>query len=630
MNPVHQIIAIGVTVGIFLMIQMRRSFSIDLVFLGGLVIIAFTGVLTPREAVAGFANPAVITIGGLLAITAGLKRCGVLEWVGEKLLGDVHTEPKALRRLALSLVASSAFLINTALVAMIAPIVSKWCRRHRISPSRLLLPVSYLAILGGVCTLIGTTTNLVVNAKLQESYSVEVRNLELMQERHAGEEELTKQKALIESIRPMGMLEIGRAGFPCALVGALFMLLVGPRLLPDRTDLVEQVDDHRREYLVEMRVTSECPLVGKTVAEGKLRELPGLYLVEIDREDSILTPITPNEVIHVDDRLVFAGVVETIVDLEKIPGLERIDVDQVESELEERRERCLTEVVLSPSSPLIRSTLKRAHFRRRYNAAVVAIHRNGEKIRSKIGDVRLRSGDTLLLQTTEDFVARYRNNRDFYLVSAVEGGGSLSLKKMPIAAGIFIGLLVWLVVASFFGHTGQSWASPAIAVLFALTIMILVRCMRVNEARSAVDLQILVTIACALGLGLGLEKSGAALLIAETIISGVGNNPYFLMIMIYVTTVILTEMITNTAVAALMFPIALGMAQTAGVDARPFVMTICIAASLTFITPIGYQTNLMVMGPGGYQPRDYLRCGIPLSTCVGVTALFCIPFFWPF
>jgi len=642
MNPVaQQIITIAVTLGIFVLIQVRRNIPLDLLFLCGLLIVSLCGVLTPNEAISGFANPAVLTIGALLALAAGLRICGVLDWIGEKLLGNVSTERPALWRLAIVLIGSSAFLLNTALVAMMTPVVSTWCRRHDISPSRLLIPVSYLTILGGVCTLIGTSTTLVVNARLQQSYADSIQQLEILEAEKLSFEErgmtvppeiepaINEQRKVIDSVRPLGLLELGRVGLPVAFAGGVFMLFVGPLLLPFRKQFAQDFSAQRREYLVEMKVMPNCPLIGKSIEDAKLRQLRGLFLIEIDRNGRVITPVAPNEVIEVDDHLIFTGIVETIVELEKIRGLVPTEMSSFEDQGQLKGNRYLTEVVLSPASPVIRQTARSSNFRERYNAAIIAVHRNGERMPSKIGDVKFRVGDTLLLQTTVGFASQYRNSREFYLISSLGETTRDANKKMPLASLIVAVLLVWLIIGSFFTDSAQAWASPAIAGLVAVCLFVITRCMTMTQVRTAVDVQLLVTIASALGLGLALEKSGAASLIANGIVMEI-SNPYVLLIAIYVLTMVLTEMITNTAVAALMFPIALKVAETGGYDPRPFIIAICLAASLAFVTPIGYQTNLMVMGPGGYRPWDYVKAGLPLAIITAIVAIALIPFMWPF
>ena len=305
----------------------RRGIPLDILFLSGLIIVTLSGVITPEQAFSGFSNPAVLTIAALLAISAGLRKCGVIDWLGEKLLGAAKTEKQGLARLGTALIATSAFLLNTALVAMSVPMVLDWCRKRKISPSKILIPVSYFAILGGVCTLIGTSTTLVVQAQLNQRYQFEQQQIANLEQRYEIEptqeleEDIKERKSAAEAIRPMSLFEVGKVGLPCAIVGGLFLILIGTRFLPNREDLIQTLGDQRREYLVEMLVTENCRLIGQTVESAGLRQLPGLFLIEIDRGDEIVTPVGPLETIQENDRLIFTGVVETIVDLEKIPGL---------------------------------------------------------------------------------------------------------------------------------------------------------------------------------------------------------------------------------------------------------------------------------------------------------------------
>ncbi|MBP85156.1 MAG: SLC13 family permease [Planctomycetaceae bacterium] len=607
----HPWIALGATAFVFVGLQVRRGAPTDLLFLVGLLVVTLTGVITSADALQGFANEAVVTIGALLVVAAGLRSSGVMDWFGTKLLGSIETERGALLRLTPALIVSSAFLLNTALVAMVAPVVVDWCRVRRISPSRVLLPVSYLAILGGVCTLIGTSTTLVANGILFTE-----------QAKRQAIPGLTAQAAnFAERVGPMGLFELGTVGLPCAMVGALFVIFIAPRLLPDRTDMIEQLGDQRREYLVEMLVQPDCSLAGQDVEAAGLRHLPGLFLIEIDRAGETITPVSPSDTIHAGDRLIFTGVVGTIVDLEKIPGLVPAADTTYEFHPAERHRRRLTEVVLSRTSPLIGQTVREANFRRLYNAAVVAIHRNGVRLTNKVGSIVLEPGDTLLLQTRDDFVSAYRNSRDFYLVSSVEGETSRRHDKAKLAGALVLVLIVWLVAGTIPGLLPDALASPAAASLTVAVLMIVTRCLRVSEGRHALDLRILVTIAAALGLGHALRESGAAGMIAETLTSVVGANPYLLLAVTYILAMVFTELISNNAVCAMLLPLAIAVAEVSGHNPRPFILAIALAASLSFATPIGYQTNLMVMGPGGYRPIDYLRCGGPLAIAMAFTAL---------
>jgi di/tricarboxylate transporter len=563
-----------------------------------------------------------------------------VDWIGRQLLGNAQTERAALWRMAIALISASAFVLNTALVAMMTPVVVDWCRRRNISPSRLLIPVSYLTILGGVCTLIGTSTSLVVNGQLSETYAqlnTEIQAIESLstsadpQSQAVFEEQLVQLRDRQASVRPMRLLELSMVGVPCAIVGGIVLILLAPKILPNRTDLIRRLGDQRREYLVEMLVKPECRLIGKTIEEAGLRHLPGLFLIEIDRDGDLITPVSPDDRLKANDRLVFTGVVETIVDLKNIPGFVPAADLSYTLESGDAANRHLTEVVLSRTSPLVGTTVKKANFRERYNAVVIAVHRNGVRLTNKIGDIDLEPGDTLLLQTRKDFVAKYRNNREFFLVSEVSGSEPIRHNKIWTSGLLFLGLIVWLVVASLWGG-GEvyGWASPVAASFTVVVLMILTRCLRTSEMRSAVDLQLVLVIASALGIGAAIHDSGAAEQIARAVTGMVGTNPWILLLVIYLTTVVLTEMISNTAVAAIMFPIALDLAIQSGHHPRPYIIAIAVAASLSFVTPIGYQTNLMVMGPGGYRPVDYLRAGLPLAIAVAITALLVIPICWQF
>lgn len=628
-------ISLAVAAAVFGLLQWRRGIPPDLLFLGGMAAVTLLGVITPAEALAGLANPAIVTIGALFVVAAGLRSTGVLDWVGNWLLGGAATVSAALVRLTGALIGLSAFINNTPVVAMFVPVCLDWCRRRGISPSRLLIPVSYLTMLGGACTLIGTSTNVIVNGLLKEEWTRRQAQLA------PGQRPDPFHHALSE----MSLFEIGRVGFPCAVAGSLYLLLIGRRLLPDRTELVEQFGEQRREYLVEMLVEPTCRLAGRTVEQAGLRHLRGLFLVEIDRGDQIITPVAPNDVILAGDRLIFTGVVSTIVDLEKIPGLTPAADSAYALHPVQRQQRYLAEAVVSRSSPLVGRTIREANFRRLYNAAVVAVHRNGARLPSKIGDVVLQPGDTLLLQTRPEFASAFRNNRDFYLVAAVEGYQPRRRNRAWVALGLMALLVAWLgatpwlsgvnlpeAFARLAGHDRlpPGLASPAVAALVVAGLMVLLRCLPVDEARVAIDLQVLLTIIGALALGRALSESGAARWLAESAVAAAGNHPFVLLVFVFLLAALLTEVITNAAVAAMLFPLAVALAEAGGLSPRPFVMAIALGASMCFLTPVGYQTNLMVLGPGGYVPRDYLRVGWPMTLVVGATVVLLVPWVWPF
>ncbi|MCS7237104.1 MAG: SLC13 family permease [Thermoguttaceae bacterium] len=597
------IVSVVVLVGIFAAIQWRGDLPLDVLFLGGLLIVLLVGAITPRQALEGFANSGLVTVAALLVVAAGLKSTGVIDWVAYNLIGRLHTPFEVLLVLAPAILLLSAFFNNTPIVAIMVPLLLTWCRQHGASPSKVLMPISFITILGGICTLVGTSTNLIVQGLLIDS-----------------------------GLPPLHLFELAYAGVPIAIVGTIYILLIGYRMLPERPDLVEKLDQEAREYLVELIVQPHCHLVGKTVEQAGLRHLRGLFLVEIDRGDQVISPATPDDVIMAGDRLVFTGVVTTIVDLVKIPGL--VPAAELKYRLQEKgqRFRHLCEAVVSHSCPLVGQTIREGNFRRHYNAVVIAVHRNGERLPTKIGDIRLQPGDTLLLQTRPNFVSQFRHSRDFYLVSSVEGFEPPRHEQAWIAGLIFLGYVAWLILGSL--PMAKSLAGvlgePAVGALAAAILMVVLRCLSTLQARQALDWQLLLTIGAAIGLARALEQSGAAAQIARWLVGLCLSQPMILLGAVYLFASILTEFVTNNAVAVTLFPIVVAAAKQIGVDPRPFIIAITIGASLSFLSPIGYATNLMVMGPGGYTPRDYLRIGIPMNLITFVMGMIAISIFWPF
>jgi len=565
-------------------------FAPDIIMMGGLTLLLLTGILTPEESLSGLANEGMVTVGVLYVVVAGLRDTGGVGWIVRSLLGRPKTVAGAQLRLMAPVIAMSAFLNNTPVVAMLIPAVSDWARRYRLSASKLMIPLSYAAILGGTCTLIGTSTNLVV------------------------------QGLLLKSARPgMTMFEIGLIGFPCATAGLVYMLTIGRLLLPERLPAASQFADPR-QYTVEMLVTAGSPLVGQTIERAGLRQLPGMFLIELDRDGMLLAAVEPTEVLRANDRLVFAGVVESVLDLQKIRGLEPA-TDQVFKLDAPRRERCLIEAVVSLSCPLVGRSVREGRFRSSYNAVVIAVARDGERVKKKIGDIILRAGDTLLLEAHPSFVDQHRNSRDFLLVSPLEGSTPPRHDRAPVALAILAAMV--LVVAF-------EWMSMLKAAMLAAGLMILSRSVSGREARKSVDWAVLIVIAASIALGKALDKTGAAGSIATALISAASGHPWVTLTVVYGITMVFTELITNNAAAVLVFPIAVATSEKLGVDVMPFAVAIMMAASASFSTPIGYQTNLMVYGPGGYRFTDYFRVGIPLNLLMWIISVALIPWIWPF
>ena len=561
----------------------------DLILLGGLSLLILAGVIEPSVAFAGFGNEGLITVAVLYVVAEGLRQTGAVSFIGQQLLGKPRSLKAAQTRVMVPTAIASAFLNNTPVVAMMLPVLSDWAKKHHISVSHLFIPLSYAAILGGMCTLIGTSTTLVVNG------------------------------LLIESDRPgLQMFEIAWIGIPSAIAGIIYIVLCSRFFLPERKPAITPLDDPR-EFTVEMLVEANCPLIGKTIQEAGLRHLPGMYLMEIDREGHVLPAVSSNERLQANDRLVFVGIVESVVDLRKIPGLVPA-TDQVFQLAEKDTERRLIEAVVSNSCPYLNMTIREARFRSHYNAAVIAVARNGQRVQMKIGDIQLCPGDTLLLEAHPSFVEIQRNSRDFFLVSEVEDSATPRHERAWLARVVLAAMVI--VVA--FGLLEMLQAA-----LIAASLMLLTRCCRGSEARQSIDWSVLLVMGAGMGIGKALEISGAARVVADGLIGLFGTNPWLVLAMVYLITMLSTNVITAKAAAFLIFPIALAVAENLHVDHMPFVVAVMIAAAASFATPIGYQTNLMVYGPGGYRYNDYLRLGGPLSLIVMVFTVIIAPIVWP-
>ncbi|OYV74368.1 MAG: SLC13 family permease [Deltaproteobacteria bacterium 21-66-5] len=590
----------------------------DFVLVGGVALLVLTGILDAREALAGLANEAMVTVGILYVVGAGVRQTGGVDWIAQRLFGKPKSTFNAIVRLMFPAAGLSAFMNNTPLVAMLIPAVADWAKMHRIATSKLMIPLSYAAILGGTCTLIGTSTNLVVDGQVKE----EAKRRIAADVKAGMPEAAAREKFERETRLPadgLAMFDITWVGLPAAVLGCGFMAVAAWWLLPDRKPAMSNLEDPR-SYTVEMLVEPDSPLVGKAIEEAGLRHLPGAYLVEIDREGFILPAVSPDERLRGNDRLVFVGVVDSVLDLQKIRGLVPA-TDQVFKLSAPRSSRCLIEAVVSNSCPLVGKTIRDGRFRSIYNAAVIAVARNGERINKKIGDIVLAPGDTLLLEAHPAFADQQRNNRDFFLVSRLEDSQPPRHERALVAAAILIGMVLLAGLTSL----GMFKAS-----LLAGGLMLATRCCSVSLARRSIDWEVLLAIAASFAIGAALEKTKAAEMIAHQMIGLAQGNPWASLAIVYLATLLATELITNNAAAALMFPMAVKTAEGLQVNWMPFVIVVMMAASAGFATPIGYQTNLMVYGPGGYRFGDYLKVGVPLDLLIGVITVLLAPFLWPF
>jgi di/tricarboxylate transporter len=561
-----------------------------LVLLGAVSLLFVGGVIEPAEAFAGLSNEGVITVALLFVVAAGLRETGVLTALIQPLLGRPRTARRAGLRLSAPVAAASAFLNNTPLVAMLLPVVGDWARRIRIPASKLLIPLSYASVLGGLCTLIGTSTNLIVHGL-----------------------------AVDAGVRPLGLFEIGLVGVPCALVGLGILGLLAPKLLPAHDDGAAALEDPR-EYTMEMVVEPGGPLVGRTVEENGLRHLPGIYLAEIHREGHVIPVVGPEQRLRAGDQLVFAGVVDSVVDMQRRPGLKPA-TEQLFKLDAPRTERWFVEAVVSHRCPLLGQTIRDGRFRTRYGAVVLGVARGGERVKSRIGDIVLRAGDVLLLEAPPRFVDDHRNANDFYLVTRASDDAPPRHDR----AGVALAILAGMVACAATGLLSMLQAALAAAAL-----MLLLRCASQDTARRAIDWQLLLAVAGAFGLGQALYTTGAAAAIANGLLGLAGDHPVWALAALYLATLALSEVVTNNAAAVIMVPIGLEAAAGLGASPVPFVVATMIAASAAFATPLGYQTHLLVYGAGGYRFTDFARLGVVLDAAVFAVALAVIPLAFPF
>ena len=583
------LITLGVLL-VFLGIIIRGRLAVDFALAGAMVALLVFGVLTPNEAFSGFSNPALFIIACFYVVASALKESGALHWWVMRLLGNSGSIKGAIPRIMGPVALSSSMISNTPVVAIFIPLIQDWARRHKLSVSKLLIPLSYASILGGTCTLIGTSTNILVVGMLQST--PEANSLSLF------------SPALI--------------GIPLVILGIVYFVVIGHRLLPDRGGVVESMPD-TREYAVSMRVEEGGPLAGMSIAEAGLRHLQFSFLSEIQSKGHIIPAVGPEEILSGNDILIFVGQPEGVSELRQFRGLVPAEGEVLKLDVP-YSSRALIEAVISPVSNLVGKTVKASSFRTMFGGVILSVSRNGDRINQKVGSIVLRAGDTLLLEAARGFVRRHRYSRDFLLLSRIDDASIPDVSKAPIALGL-LGLFVVVVVSGL-----MSLVSSSLLLVVALAAT---GCISMEFAQRSIDFRVLLAIGASLALGFALQKTGLADIAAQGIILLADGNPFLNLVLLYLATVMATELITNNAAAVLMFPLAQALSVELDASLLPFVMIIMFAASASFLTPFGYQTNLMVQGPGGYHFADYFRVGILLSLMVGVTVVFLVPLFWP-
>jgi di/tricarboxylate transporter len=558
--------------------------------LGGVIVLLLLGVITPAQAFSGFSSEAPIVIAALLVLGRAVELSGLLQPVVSTIFGGVRNLHALTARLVLPVVGISAFMNNTTIVAMGAPTVIQMARQRQLSASRFLIPLSFGALLGGVITTIGTSANLTISGLLVK-----------------------------QGLPPLSLFEITPVGLPAAISGALLIVLLAPRLLPDRADTRPDFVAGGRDFTVSMRVVENGPLDVVSVEKGGLRSLRGVFLVDIERVDGQIAPVPPTETLHGGDLLTFVGRVDDIVDLQRTRGLISAEARQLDRL--GGGGLVFYEVVVG-TSDLIGQTLKEVGFRGRYSAAVLAIHRQGRSLDAKLGEVALHMGDTLLILADREFRDRWRDSRDFLVISPLGGIPPTARTKAPLVAAIGAGFIL---------ITGTGLMPLLNGALLAAVALIATRAIDVGQARRAIDLNLIVLIAASFGLGAAVQSSGLAQILADTLLAIFSPlGPIGTLAGILIATIALTEVITHNAAAVLLFPVAVATAASLALQPLPFVLAVLFGASLSFLTPVGYQTNVMVYGLGNYRFLDFPRLGLPLIAVVATVVLFLIPVFFPF
>lgn len=542
-------------------------------FLLAVLVFTITGILGASEVLAGFSNSSIASIILLIFITAGLRKNFRLESIFDLLFEKSKTYRSFLIRMMSQVALLSSFINNTPVVALMTPYVFDYGRKNNIAPSKLLIPLSYATIMGGMITLIGTSTTLVLEGFITE----------------AGRPELKLGNMLV-------------IGLSVTVTGILFLAFIGQKLLPNHMDTILNFSRNQREYLLETRLSVHSPMIRKTVKEAGLRNLQGVYLVEIIRRGKTISPVFPSEIIEKDDSLFFAGDTHNIMDL--INAGKGIILPEKASEYYQDKMNVIEAVVAGHSS-IIGKTVKEAEFRNRYDAAIVAIHRNGERISGKIGDIELKPSDVLLLYSGNDFTNRVDMYRDLFVINKVREIAEPGRKKYYALLLIFFCAMILFITKGF-------TLFPSLLIIFA--IMVGFNLINSQDIRRELDFHLVGMLVFSLAIGQAMIQSGTGKLIGGWLIDLL--LPYgtvVLLIGLVILTNLLTSFIVNVGAVSISFPIALSITQILGINGMPFFLGIAYAASGAFISPVGYQTNMIIYGPGGYRFKDFVVIGIPVA-----------------
>jgi di/tricarboxylate transporter len=589
-----EIVFVLATVVATVALLVTEKLRVDLVAVLVMVALVVSGLLTAAEGVAGFANPATITVGAMFILSAGLQRTGAVNALGRRLVRLAGNSERRLVASIMAVVAAiSGFINNTAAVAVFMPLTMNVAQEMRISASRLLMRLSFAAMFGGVCTVIGTSTNILVSA--------------ISAERGYG------AFAMFEFL-PLGVVTV--------TAGTLYMLTIGRRLIPDRQPADTLLDRYSlREYITEVVLLPDSPLIGQTVQEAQLGLEFDINIIGMIRDGvNIPLPAATRELLE-GDVLLVSGNVPTLLSLMEQKGWKLVPEAALGDLPTSGGLYSMAEAVVAPYSGLAGQTLRSSGFRRRYGVVVLGIQHHGRFIREDLANLPLQVGDVLLLYGERQNIDQLQMSRDFLLLQDVPDV-RLRSGKVPLALGIIAAIVL---------ISALELVPIMIAAVAGCVVMVLSGILSLEDAYSALDAQVLVMLAGLLSLGVAMEKSGTAAFLANIVVGQVG--PFGLVALLaafYLMTSLLTELMSNNATAVLLAPIAISVAVGLEVGPRPFLVAVAFAASASFMTPVGYQTNTMIYGPGGYRFFDFTRVGAPLNILFWVVATLLVPVFWPF
>ena len=591
-------IVLGIITLMFVLF-VKEIFPLDVTALVVLIIFLVIGNLTLEEAISGFSNQAVITIAVLFILSHALQKSGILEYGVVRL--NKLTERSKLLGLTVFLITvafASAFVNNTAIVAIFIPITIRLAQKYNLSPSKLLIPLSYIAIMGGTLTLVGTSTNLLVNSIYVNTTMAE----------------------------PLGMFEFSRYGIFILLIGLLYIIFAVPFILPSRTVTSSLTQSyHMGGYLTELKVAEESPMVGRTFMERSINKNYDITVLDIIREGEVISKNIRNTIIHPGDVLFVRGSLENFLRMKEVEKVTMLTDEKLTQAELIHDDNTLVECLLTQRADLVGKSLMEINFRRRFGSFILAIRREGAILRRKIAHVILRAFDTLLVYGPRDKIKELSDSGNFIVLGELEA----TLQKHRfwwVSLVVIVGAVILAALGIVPILTG---------VLVGLMLLLILRIISTNEAYQSISWQVIVLIAALIPIGIVIQKSGTADWMATAMKNIVDQfdpaaRPVAMVSLIYLVTMIMTEMASNAATAIIMTPIAISAAIQLGLDPRPFIFSVCFAASASFITPIGYQTNLMVYGPGGYKFSDYVKVGLPLAVSLWIMATFLIPIMWPF